>query len=83
MAYLFDQNDPAAKDAFKKALAEAPAHVDAKINLAGLYTHYGYRENARILYQTLTSVSLEDKSQALIHPRAREFYYENNKLAKN
>jgi len=82
MAYLFDQNDPAAKDAFKKALAEAPANVDAKINLAGLYTHYGYRENARKLYQTLTSVSLEDKTQALIHPRARELYYENNKLAK-
>ena len=83
MAYLFDQNDPAAKDAFKNALAEAPAHVEANINLAGLYRHYGYDQHARKLYQTIASGSLEVKTQGLIHPRARELYYENKKLAKN
>jgi TolA-binding protein/Flp pilus assembly protein TadD len=82
MAYLYDQNDPGAKNAFKNALAEAPAHIDAKINLAGLYTHYGYDQNARRLYQTLNRIPLEQQNQMVVHPRARELYYENNKLAK-
>ena len=82
MAYLFDQNDPAAKDAFKMALAEAPADIEAKINLAGLFMHYGYHQNARHLYQTIVGLKL-DESKALIHPRARELFHENNKLAKN
>ena len=47
MAYLYDGNDPAAKDAFQKALIEEPENVNAKVNLAGLFKHYGHRQTRR------------------------------------
>jgi len=83
MAHLFDGNDPAAQDAFQRALSEEPGHTGAKINLAGLYKHYGYRRDAEKLYQSVSEASVDMQADPSIHPRAKELFYENNKLAKN
>ena len=82
LAYLFDKNDPAAKDAFQKALELAPQHIGAKMNLAGILNHYGYRQSAQLIYQTLSRAKIENESDDSIHPYARKLYYENNQLAQ-
>ncbi len=82
LAYLFDQNDPAAKDAFQMALKLVPQHTGAKMNLAGLLNHYGHRQSAREIYQTLSGAKMEKDTDVSIHPYARKLYYENNQLAK-
>jgi len=82
LAYLFDKKDPAAKDAFQMALTLIPQHTGAQLNLAGLLNHYGYRQSAQRIYQTLTHAEIEKESAATIHPHARKLYYENNKLAQ-
>ncbi len=82
LAYLFDKNDPAAKNAFQMALSLLPQHAGAQLNLAGLLNHYGYRQSAKLIYQTLSRAEIEKETDATIHPYARKLYYENNQLAK-
>jgi len=82
MAYLYEGNDPSAKDAFQKALLEEPGNVSAKINLAGLFKHYGHRQRAEKLYQTVSGMTADMQASGFIHPRAKELLHENNRLAK-
>ena len=82
VAFLFEKNDPAAKDAFQKALALVPQHTGAKMNLAGILNHYGFRHSAQRIYQTLSGVKIENEIDASIHPYARKLYDENKQLAK-
>jgi len=82
VAYLFDNNDPMAKNAFQKALTLVPQHTGAKLNLAGILKHYGYRQSAQRIYQTLSQAKIESEADASVHPYARKLYDENNRLAK-
>jgi len=82
MAYLYNGKDPMAKDAFQKALVEEPGNISAKVNLAGLFEHYGHRQRAEKLYQSVSGVTADMQAGGSIHPRAKELLHENNRLAK-
>jgi len=82
LAFLFDKNDPAAKNAFQMALTLVPQHAGAQLNLAGLLNHYGYRQSAQRIYQKLSRAKIEESADGSIHPYARKLYDENNRLAK-
>lgn len=58
--------DPLAKETFKKALAADGNLNAARVNLAGLYRHYGHKEKADELMRT-SQPSGSDKEG--IHPR--------------
>ena len=83
LAYLYDHNDPMAKEALKQALIEDPESIDAKINLAGLYTYYGHKEKADTIYESLKETNATGTSNNAIHPRAKELYDDTTKLVKN
>jgi tetratricopeptide (TPR) repeat protein len=82
VAYLYDHNDPMAKDAFQQALKEEPRYVDAKVNLAGLYTYYGHLDQAKTMYDSIEHAGALDISAHGIHPRAKELYDDAARLAK-
>ncbi len=79
---LFTGNDQRAKDAFKKALELDSENIEAGINLAGLYQHYGHAAKADLIYKKISERDSVDDAQGLIHPRAKELYYANSKLAQ-
>ncbi len=66
--------DEEARHALKTALKLDPGQVNAKINLAGLYQHYGHAEQARAIYESLPNALLVEESTDLVHPKAKEFY---------
>ena len=68
-----------AKDAFKKALLADKGNIGAKINLAGLLTYYGHKKNADLIYRSLPDPGKVAAVGDLMHPRAREFYYAQQK----
>ncbi|MEJ2039928.1 MAG: hypothetical protein P8X55_13500 [Desulfosarcinaceae bacterium] len=72
---LYCGQDQAAKDAFKKALGLNPLSGAARINLAGLYHHYGHHEKAREIAKTLASSQLNRED---VHPRTGALYNEND-----
>jgi tetratricopeptide (TPR) repeat protein len=82
MAYLYKGNDPSAKDAFQKALIEEPENISAKVNLAGLFEHYGHRQQAEKMFKAVSGAKAERQAGGAIHPRAKELLHENNRLAK-
>lgn len=73
LAYVYVGEDEEAKIAFKSALAENKRFVSAKINLAGLFNHYGHTDKANTIYKELPKTI--DESSELIHPHAKELYY--------
>jgi tetratricopeptide (TPR) repeat protein len=79
LSQLHTVNDRAAKNAFKKALEIDPRNIGVKINLAGLYQHYGHHDKAKNMYESLPNMGLVENSKDLIHPKAKEFYdaYQN------
>jgi len=66
VAYLNKGNDPSAKDAFEQAMSADGGVTAARINLAGLYRHYGHQENAAKLLKTATPSDLHKEG---VHPR--------------
>jgi cellulose synthase operon protein C len=83
LSHLYIGNDQQAKDAFKKALDIDSSITSAKINLAGLFSYYGHYIEADKIYSTLPESGNLDKSEEIIHPRARELYYVQNKNSKS
>lgn len=83
LAYLYDHNDTNAKYALEQSLKIEPNHINAKINLAGLYQYYGHVEKAGKIYGTFPLNSVASTNKTLIHPRAWELYDDKTKLAEN
>jgi tetratricopeptide (TPR) repeat protein len=75
VAHCYSGEDPLAKDAFQKALAQDPEHLAARINLAGLFQEYGHAEKAQALYAGIGLNRHLDGDRDLIHPRAQELYH--------
>jgi hypothetical protein len=66
LAYLNEGNDPLAKESFEQAMA-ADRHAKApRINLAGIYRHYGHLDKAAEL---MRATSPSDLQQEGVHPR--------------
>lgn len=82
VCYLYDHKDSMAKDALKKAVEVYPDLVDARINLAGLYRHYGHLEKADELYRMPSGKGTVRSTEHVIHPRAWELYDDSVALAK-
>jgi cellulose synthase operon protein C len=73
LAYLDSGQDPLAKETFKRALAADPALAAAKVNLAGLYRHYGHDTKAAELMKTGPFMNLDREA---IHPQLGAIYNE-------
>lgn len=73
VTHLYCGQDREAKEAFKKALGSNPLSAAARINLAGLYHHYGHHDKARELVRAVSTgqVNRED-----VHPRTGALYHE-------
>lgn len=82
VSYLYAGNDEPAKDAFKKAIDYDAKNFGAKVNLAGLYNYYGHKHKAHTLYESLPGVKKIETSGNMIHPRAKEIYYEQAKTKR-
>jgi Tfp pilus assembly protein PilF len=76
-------DDGLARDAFKEAIAIDATNVGARINLAGLFKHYGHDEQAIQLYQGLPAASEVEKGSYIIHPKAKELYHASTQISKN
>ena len=83
VAYLYDHSDTAAKEVLKQALAEDPQSIQARINLAGLYTYYGHAAKADMIYESLLNEAAAQTADMAIHPRAKELYNDSTRLAKS
>ena len=82
VSYLHTHSDGKAKDAFKEALGIDPENIGAKINLAGLFQHYGHMDKANSIYETLPGNGVIEGAGALIHPQAKELYDVHSKISK-
>jgi tetratricopeptide (TPR) repeat protein len=73
LTHLYCGQDREAKEAFKKALGSSPLSGAARVNLAGLYHHYGHHDKALALVRELSAgqVNRED-----VHPRTGALYNE-------
>ena len=73
VTHLYSGQDRAAKEDFKRALESNPLSGAARVNLAGLYHHYGHHEKAVELTKVLVAdqVNRED-----VHPRTGALYNE-------
>jgi cellulose synthase operon protein C len=79
MAHLYCGHDPQAKETFKRAL-EADEGLDtARINLAGIYRHYGHNDKAAELMKTAHPANLDREG---IHPRIGAIYNEYSMQTK-
>jgi tetratricopeptide (TPR) repeat protein len=76
-------DDGLARDAFKEAIAIDATNVGARINLAGLFKHYGHDEQSIQLYQGLPAASEVEKGSYIIHPKAKELYHASTQISKN
>jgi hypothetical protein len=66
---LNEGRDALARDAFKQALSADKRLTEAKINLAGLYSHYGHSQKAAELVKGLDGAA-SMSGENVIHPRA-------------
>ena len=73
LAYLDSGQDPLAKETFKRALAADPSLAAAKVNLAGIYRHYGHGAKAAELMKTGPFMNLDREA---IHPQLGAIYNE-------
>jgi cellulose synthase operon protein C len=80
---LYISNDMMAKDAFLKAISIDANHIGARLNLAGLFKHYGHDGQASQLYQGLGALFDIEKSGDAIHPRAKELFHASKNISKN
>lgn len=68
--------DSKARDAFKQALSADSGLKEAKINLAGLYSHYGHSEKAAELMKGLETGPVSVSSAGDVHPRGGDYFNE-------
>jgi cellulose synthase operon protein C len=73
LAYLDSGQDPLAKETFKRALAADSSLAAAKVNLAGIYRHYGHRAKAAELMRNGPFMNLDREA---IHPQLGAIYNE-------
>jgi TolA-binding protein len=73
LAYLDSEQDPLAKETFKRALTVDPSLAAAKVNLAGIYRHYGHSAKAADLMKTGPFMNLDREA---IHPQLGAIYNE-------
>ncbi len=74
--------DCLARDAFRGAISALPTHVGARVNLAALLTHYGHTVQAQEIYAGLPALSEIEKTEDVIHPRAKELYHASIQISK-
>ncbi|MGC9324276.1 MAG: tetratricopeptide repeat protein [Desulfomonilia bacterium] len=75
-------DDTRAKEAFEEALECRTGHIAATMNLAALLRHYGHEPRSQQLYASLPEVSAIAQDRELVHPRAKEYYYESVSISK-
>ncbi len=73
VTHMYSGKDPLAKEAFKRALAADDRLDAARINLAGLYRHYGHEDSAADLVKNVSPTNLNHDD---VHPRAGAIYNE-------
>ena len=73
MSHLSSGEDALAKETFKRALEADQGLVAARVNLAGIYRHYGHSEKAAALIQSAAPANLDRDA---IHPRIGAIYNE-------
>ncbi len=73
MSQLYCGRDPLAKETFKRALAADKGLAAAKVNLAGIYRHYGHTDKAAELMRTGPFMNLDREA---IHPQLGAIYNE-------
>ena len=83
VSWLYLGEDELARDAFKRAIEKNSANAAARINLAGLYQHYGHAQRAGQIYAKVTAAPKKGLVNGQIHPRAGDMFYENRKISKN
>ncbi len=81
LCHLYTGEDTLARDEFKQALKLDKDSVEAKINLAGLYSYYGHRDKAMAMKTEINASDIA--SPELIHPKAKEYYYADTRTTKN
>ncbi|HOO46250.1 MAG TPA: tetratricopeptide repeat protein, partial [Deltaproteobacteria bacterium] len=79
---LYLGQDSQAKESFRRALESDPGHTGALINLAGLLSHYRHSLEAKQIYNSLISTGQPGQITDLIHPQAKEYYYESIQISK-
>ncbi len=82
VARLYCNQDPDAKAAFAEALEADAGQMAARVNLAGLYSHYRHADKAQGIYNAIAGEDLLGDDEQLIHPRSRELYYEVSQYAQ-
>ncbi|MBN2418007.1 MAG: tetratricopeptide repeat protein, partial [Deltaproteobacteria bacterium] len=82
VCHLYTGEDQIARDEFKHALKLDKDSVEARINLAGLYTYYGHAEKASAIKEGIKSQE-KTISSVLIHPKAGDYYYAGIQISKN
>lgn len=80
LSHLYSGRDTLAKETFKKALTMDPDLTAARLNLAGLYQHYGHLQKAAGLYAKVDSQNTGVLAGSGIHPKTGEMFhvYVNN-----
>jgi tetratricopeptide (TPR) repeat protein len=73
MTQLYCGLDPLAKETFKRALQVDNDLATARVNLAGIYRHYGHNAKAAELIKTVAPANLDREG---IHPRIGAIYNE-------
>lgn len=73
VTHLYCGQDREAKEAFKRALASNPSSGAARVNLAGLYHHYGHHDQAQELVREVSTVQVNRED---VHPRTGALYNE-------
>ncbi len=81
VCHLYMGEDTLARDEFKQALLLNKDSIEAKINLAGLYSYYGHKDKAMAMKNGINASDIT--SSELIHPKAKEYYYADMRTTKN
>ena len=79
LSHLYCGKDPLAKETFKRALEANDQLAAARVNLAGIYRHYGHGEKAAELMRSASLMNLDRDS---VHPRVGAVYNELVMLAQ-
>jgi TolA-binding protein len=79
LSHLYSGHDPLAKETFKQALDADKNQAAARINLAGLYSHYGHKDKAAELMQGAFMGKLDRDG---IHPQIGANYNEYTMQAR-
>ncbi len=73
LSHLYCGKDQLAKETFKRALEADERLASARMNLAGIYRHYGHLEKAADLLKNISPTNAEKGS---VHPRLGAVYNE-------